>query len=205
MLEKWKNLAQTKATQKPISPEWLCHCLDEVIDESTIVLDEAVTNRASLLRQIHRTQPGTFFQSGGSSLGWGLGAAIGTKLARPDKTVVTIVGDGSFIFGCPTAALWAASTYKAPFMCVILNNMQYTAPKISLRRALGPTCYSEKTGRWEGIDIKPSPDYAAIARACSAYGQTVEDPTDLKSAFRTALNQVRSGKPAVLDIKIEAI
>ncbi len=59
----------------------------------------------SVGRQIHRTKPGTSFDSGGSSLGWGLGAALGAKLAAKDKTVVTLVGDGSFVFGCPTAAL----------------------------------------------------------------------------------------------------
>ena len=115
MKESWRDLAMTASARKPISPEWLCHCLGKAIDENTIVLGEAVTNRMSLYRQVERTRPGTFFLSGGSSLGWGLGAALGAKLASPDKTVVTLVGDGSFIFGCPTAAIWAASVFHAPF------------------------------------------------------------------------------------------
>ena len=77
--ENWRQQATAKSSQKPISPEWLCYCVNEVIDDDTIFLEESVTNRASLFRQINRTQPGTFFRSGGSSLGWALGAALGTS------------------------------------------------------------------------------------------------------------------------------
>jgi acetolactate synthase I/II/III large subunit len=204
MKEAWQNMAVTASARKPISPEWLCHCLGKAIDEDTIVLGEAVTNRMSLYRQVERTVPGTFFLSGGSSLGWGLGAAIGAKLSSPDKTVVTLVGDGSFIFGCPTAAIWAASAFHAPFLCVILNNQRYNAPSLSPSRITDADNSSRKTELRVGIDIKPSPDYAAIARACFAYGQTVTDPDDVLPAIKTAIEQVRTGTPAVLDVKIES-
>jgi acetolactate synthase-1/2/3 large subunit len=204
MLSKWQAMASIQSSRRPISPDWLFHCVNEVIDENTLVLEEVVTNRAALLRQIRRTQPGTFFQSGGSNLGWGLGAAIGARLAAPDKTVVSLVGDGSFIFGCPTAALWAANRYQAPFLCVIANNSQYTAPRIILRQALGSDSFSEKSGNWVGTDLKPSPDFAALARSCWAYGETVDNPSDLKPALIEALKQVQAGKTAVLDVKVEA-
>ena len=154
------------------------------------------------MHQLHRTQPGSYFQSGGSNLGWGLGAAIGAKLAGPDKTVVSVVGDGSFIFGCPVAALWAAEVNKAPFLCVIFNNQRYNAPSLVLKQHLSKDGYIEQSGNMRGIDIKPCPDYAAIARACQAYGQTVEEPGELPSALRSALEQVRNGKTAVLDVRI---
>ena len=202
--EKWHRSAITKAKRKLISPEWLCRCIDEVIDEDIILLNEAVTNVPFVTRLIHRTKPGTLFSSGGTSLGWGLGAALGAKLAALDKTVVTLVGDGSFIFGCPIPALWAASVYQAPFLSIIFNNQQYQAPKEALRRAYGKESFSEKTGLWVGMDIAPSPNYALIAQACRAYGHTVEDPSSLQSALKEALDQVRRGKPAVLDVRIES-
>ena len=202
--DRWHSSAMAKAEQKPISPEWLCRCIDEEIDEDTILLNESVTNRPSTSRQIERTRPGTLFSSGGSSLGWGLGAALGAKLAIPDKTVVTLMGDGSFIFGCPIPALWAASVYHAPFLAIIFNNHLYHAPKRALRGAYGKESFSEKTGLWVGMDIVPSPNFALIAQACGAYGQTVEDPSALQSALRDALDQVRRGKPAVLDVRIES-
>ncbi len=204
MKESWQNMAVAASARKPISPEWLCHCLSNAIDENTIVLGEAVTNRMSLYRQVERTVPGTFFLSGGSSLGWGLGAAVGAKLAAPDKTVVSLMGDGCFIFGCPTAAIWAASVFHAPFLCVILNNQRYNAPSLNASPSAGADNASRKTELSVGIDIKPSPDYAAIAWACFAYGQTVTDPGDVLPAIKTALEHVRAGTPAVLDIKIES-
>jgi len=200
----WHHSAITKAQQKPISPEWLCHCINEVLDEDTILLNEAVTNIPFVMRLIHRTRPGTLFSSGGTSLGWGLGAALGAKLAVPDKTVITVVGDGSFLFGCPIATLWAADVYQAPFLSVIFNNEQYQAPKEALQRAYGKESFSEKTGIWVGMDIVSSPNYALIAQACHVYGRMVEDPSTLQSALKDALAQVRRGKPAVLDVRIES-
>jgi acetolactate synthase I/II/III large subunit len=204
MQGEWLSLAVSKSAQKPLAPDWVCHCLSEAIDENTLVLGEAVTNTAALIRQLKRSQPGSFFQSGGSNLGWGLGAALGAKLASPGKTVVTVGGDGGFIFGCPTAALWAAATFHIPFLSIVLNNMQYTAPKLTLKMALGAKSYAVQSGNWVGTEIKPSPDYAAIARACHAYAATVEDPSALVPAIKAALEQVRKGLPAVLEVKVDS-
>ncbi len=200
--DEWRKLATENSEKKPVSAEWLCYCINEAIDENTIVMEEAVTNRGSVMRQLQRTKPGTFFASEAVSLGWSLGAALGAKLASPEATVVTMVGDGGFNFSSPTSALWAASVYHAPFLCVIFNNKQYHVPRKVIRDYYGPEGFSQKTDSWVGIDIAPPPDYALISQACHAYGQMVEDPSDLPSALRTALDQVRSGKPAVLDVRI---
>ena len=200
--DEWRRLAMAEAEQKPISTEWLCHCIDEVLDEDTILLNETVTNRPFTTRHIKRSKPGTLYSSGGTSLGWGLGAALGAKLAAPDKTVVSLMGDGSFIFGLPIPALWAANIYHIPFLCIIFNNQKYNAPKSSLRRAYGKESFSEKSGIWVGMDIVPSPDFALIAQACNAYGQMVEDSADIKPVLEKALEQVRQGKPAVVDVRL---
>jgi acetolactate synthase I/II/III large subunit len=203
LLDNWHKLAMAQTSIKPISPEWLCHCINEAIDQDTIVIEEAVTSRLSTLRQLQRTKPGTFFTSEAASLGWSLGAALGVKLARPESTVVSLIGDGGFNFGCPTAVLWAASTFQIPFLCVIFNNKQYHVSKSAIMRHYGPGSFSQTTGSWIGVDIKPSPDYAAISRACHCYGQTVESPSDVLPALKIALEQVHNGKTAVLDIIIE--
>ncbi len=206
--EQRQRLAQSrddaivKAEQKPVSADWICHCLNEIIDSDTIVIEEAVTNRFAALRHIERTRPGTFFTSEGSSLGWGMGAALGAKLARPDSTVVTLVGDGTFVFGSPISALWASSVYEAPFLCVVFNNRLYNAPKGAIRGAYGEQSYSERTGVWTGVEISPSPDYAMISQACGGYGRVVEEPEEVRQALIEALEQVRRGKPAVVDFRI---
>lgn len=198
-----EQAALAKARERPIAPEWLAYCINQAVDEDALVLNESVTNSAHVSRMMQRTKPGTAFQSGGSSLGWGIGAALGAKLAAPERTVVALVGDGAFVFGCPTSALWAADVYKAPFLTVIFNNQRYHAPKASLQQGYGPDSYSERTGAWVGMDIAPPPDYALLAQACRAYGERVAEPDQVLPALRRGLERVRSGQAAVLDVLIQ--
>ncbi|MFC1995874.1 thiamine pyrophosphate-dependent enzyme [Chloroflexota bacterium] len=69
-------------------------------------------------------------------------------------------------------------------------------------RCLRKDSFSQKSGVWAGLNIRPSPDYAMIAQASHAYGQMVKDPSELKSTLKHAMDQVRSGKPVVLDVRI---
>jgi acetolactate synthase-1/2/3 large subunit len=71
------------------------------------------------------------FASGGGSLGWTGGAAIGMKLAAPDKTLVALTGDGSYMFSAPSAVHWMARRYGTPFLQVIYNNRGWKAPRFS--------------------------------------------------------------------------
>ncbi len=198
--ESQRASVESKARQKPISPEWVGHCLNEVVDEDTIIVHEMAF---APLRHVRRTKPATLFGSGGSSLGFGLGGALGAKLAAPDKTIVSLMGDGCFIFGCPIPTFWAANLYNAPFLAIILNNQQYHAPRGGLRDGYGEQSYSERTGVWVGMDIVPSPNYALIAEACGAYGKMVDDPTTLQSNLEEALDKVRGGQAALIDIRLE--
>jgi acetolactate synthase-1/2/3 large subunit len=198
----WHNVAVTASQRSPISADWLCYCLGEVIDEDTLVVDEALTSGGSLSRYIKRTKPGTLFNSGGSSLGFGLGASLGVKLAAPEKMVVCLVADGSFLFGCPTPAFWASHVYHLPFLCIVFNNQGYNAVKMLLRNTFGKDNFAEKDPLFSGLDITPSPDYAFIARACQAYGERVEDPVEVKPALGRALEQVKTGRSALLDVRI---
>ena len=196
------RLALSHSDTSPITPQWLSHCINEVIAEDDIVLDECVTNSDSVLTYIRRSQPGTYFKSGGSSLGWGLGAGLGAKLAAPDKTVVAALGDGSFIYGCPTSSLWAADVYGAPFLTVIYNNELHHATKRSLKAGY-PESYSASTNNWVGMELAPSVDFAMLARSCRAYGETVDRPDEVMPALERGLDQVKNGTAAVLDVRIE--
>jgi acetolactate synthase-1/2/3 large subunit len=200
--ERRPDFPVAKEAQKAVPADLIGRYLAELIDDDTIVVEEAVTNRFAVLRHLQRTSPGTFFSNEGASLGWGLGAALGAKLASPESTVVSLVGDGTFIFGCPIATFWAANVYRAPFLCIVFNNRMYNAPRMGVRGVDGGQSYSEKTGLWVGSDIKPSPDYALVAQACGGYGRVVEKPEDLKQVLIEAFEQVHQGKPAVVDVRI---
>ena len=197
-----EQFALSHARRSPVTPQWLSSCINEVIDQDTVIMEECVTNSGVAASHVRRGRPGTFYKSGGSSLGWALGAAFGAKLAMPERTVVSLVGDGSFIYGNPTSTLWAADVYDAPFLTVIFNNQIHHAPKQSLLRAYSDS-YSARTDNWVGMGLSPSVEFSLLAEACHAYGEKVEDPAEVKPALERGLEQVKSGRPAVLDVRIE--
>ena len=137
----------------------------------------------SVHRQLSRNQPGTYFCRLGPCLGWSMGAALGAKLAAPDKTVATLIGDGAFNFDSPVATLWASKVYHAPFLTVIYNNKELHEVKSGIRSRYGKESFLEKTGEWTGAKIESPPDYAMLAQACGAYGQTVVDPSEVEPAL----------------------
>jgi acetolactate synthase-1/2/3 large subunit len=195
--EEWKVLAMSQAEQIPISANYLCHCIDEVITKDTIIVNQTITPSMIVAHQIHRSIPGTLLSCAGGSIGWALGASLGVKLAAPDRIVVSLMGDGAFIYGCPEASLWSASYYHAPFLSIIFNNSGYGAIK-----GLFQKTYNVDN---MGADIVTPPDYALVARACNAYGRTVVNPTEVLPALRDILEQVHRGQPAVLDVKLKPV
>jgi acetolactate synthase I/II/III large subunit len=190
----WKAMALNAASKKPISPEWVCYCLSEVIDENTIIVNQTIGPAVSVARQIPMTKPGTSVACSGGSMGWAPAAALGAKITAQDKTVVSLMGDGVFVYGCPTATLWPAVFYKAPFLAIIFNNQEYGAIKMGLKMA-----YPEGI---KAAEIVPSPNYALTAQACGAYGRKIEDPSDVLPALKEAMQEVQNGRPAVLDVRI---
>ena len=195
--KEWQALALSHADRTPISANWLCYCINEAIDEETIIVNQAITPSMIVAHQIQRNRPGTLLSCAGGCIGWALGAALGVKLASPDRTVVSLMGDGAFIYGCPEASLWSAGFYKAPFLSIIFNNQGYGAIK---------GLFQEKYNVDNmGADIATPPDYAMVAQACSAYGRTVEDPADVRPSLKEALDHVQNGRPAVLDFRLEPV
>lgn len=205
--EEWQRQALARASQRPIAPEWLAYCLGRLLAEEApeaIVVEETVTNARLLFRYVPTCQPGSWFKSGGSGLGWGLGAALGVKLAQPQRPVIAAVGDGSFLFGSPLAALWSAYQARAPFLTVIFDNGGYNATKQPLVAAY-PQGESVRTGRYLGVELGAPLRYELVAAAVGAYGQRVEDPQEVLPALRRGLERVREGQAAVIDVVLAPI
>jgi len=195
--DEWRYLAVCQSGQKPITANWLSRCIDEIIDEDTIIVNQTISPSAIVAHQVHRRKPGTLLSCAGGCIGWAPGAALGVKLAAPDKTVVSLMGDGAFIYGCPEASLWSASFYKAPFLAIIYDNQGYGAIKGLFREKYNVDNM--------GADITTPPDYSLIARANNAYGRKVDDPAELPGALKECFKIVRGGQAAVLDVKIEPV
>lgn len=186
-----------------VTAESVVAALNEVLRDDDIVVEEAVTNAGALQEGLDRRRPGTLFQAGGPGLGWALGGSVGIKMARPAARVVAVVGDGSFMFGVPTAALTLANEAGAPFVSVILDNREYRASRRPVM-ALFPEGTSVVTRRFPGTTYAGAPDFARLAEACHAHGETVASPGELVPALRRAFAAVDGGRPAVVDVQLAA-
>ncbi|MCL1847579.1 MAG: thiamine pyrophosphate-requiring protein [Coriobacteriia bacterium] len=190
--------------QPQITAEYLSACVQEVIDEDTLLLCEAITSTNAIIKQIPRSKPGTFFDSGGSSLGWFGGAAIGMKLADPKKDVVALVSDGVYIFSCPTAVYWMARRYQTPFLTVIYNNQGWNAPRVATK-GQHPDGYAVKANSfWSSFDPPARLDLVAEA-AGGAFARTVEAPEDLLPALQEGRAAVKAGRPAVINVLLPPV
>ncbi|MBM4764844.1 thiamine pyrophosphate-requiring protein [Bacillus sp. B15-48] len=187
-----------------ITPEWLTACVREIVNEDTIILNETITNSLAVMRHLPRTKPLTMLANGGSSLGWNGGAAIGVKMAKPDNTVISLTGDGSYLFSVPSSVHWLSRRYNAPFLTVIYNNQGWNATKNNLLR-MYPDGIAKRDDRyWVNFD-QPA-DLAKIAEAAGgAFAVTVSDPAKLKEALKQGIEAVKSGRSAVIDVKLQQI
>jgi acetolactate synthase-1/2/3 large subunit len=133
-------------------------------------------------------------------LGWGVSAAFGVKLARPDWPVVAIVGDGEFMFRGP-APLWSHARYHAPVTVIIDDNRSYDNERHRLWLNGGRQF---DTGRdmicYNG---DPDIDYAKMAAAVGVEGETVKDAAALRPALERAKRANADGRPYLLDVLTE--
>ena len=203
------RLENLRRAEQPLSeiitPEYLTACIRRAVGTDAIVMNEGITNYPAICDHMAPTQTGCFFNSGGGSLGWNGGAAIGAKLARPDKLVVALTGDGSYMFSVPSSVHWMARRYKTPFLQVVYNNGGWKAPKFSAL-AVHPSGYASESDDL-ALSFEPDPDYAAIAAASGgAFARKVVRPAELEAAIAAALEAVRGeGRAAVLDVALSRL
>jgi acetolactate synthase-1/2/3 large subunit len=177
-----------------ISPEYLSRCIGECVGEDAVIFNEYP------LRADHcaREKPGTFFALGpAGGLGWGFGAALGAKLAAPDKLIVATLGDGAYMFGNPTVGHWVSAKHNLPILTVVFNNSRYGAVRRATLSMFKDGVAGENDGR-ELADLDPAPPYEEMARAQGAHAERVEKPADLPGALQRARDAVLNEKRQAL-------
>ena len=196
----WYKEARAQSSQDPISPDYLFNCLNQLIDEDTIVVNHTLSHCSSVTEQIVRTKPGTWYGCPAGAIGWAPGAALGAASASPGKTVVAIMSDGGFIWGCPTSTIWSSVNYGFPFLAVICNNNGYGAIRGGRLNEKAKDYPGGQFVYESAVDFQL--DYAMIAQGAGAFGRTLDKPEDVLPALREALDVVRGGRSAVLDVRL---
>lgn len=141
------------------------------------------------------------FASGGGSLGWNGGAALGAKLARPDATVVAVTGDGSYMFTTPSSVHWISRRYNAPFLQIVLNNDGWNAPRHSAL-AVHPSGYASEAADLD-LSFSPAPDYGGIAAASGgAITFVIDAGCDVDAILRQAFEALKQGLSVVVEARL---
>ena len=195
----WEEMALQQAGKAKIGFAWAARCIGDLLDESTVVVNEYPLDR----RFAAFNRPGSYFASPHSSgLGFGLGGALGVKLARPESTVIATVGDGAYFFGEPLSCLFVQRAHSLPILTVIFNNQQWEAVKFGALN-VHPGGVAKSRGRVPLSELTPSPRFEELAKAVDGYGERVENPGELPAALKRGLAAVREGRPAILNVQCQ--
>jgi benzoylformate decarboxylase len=195
----WRDRLEARRDLSPMSTERMMTEVAAALPENTLFVDDSITTRASVYGALDFDRPDDLVGISGGALGWGMGAALGAKLARPDQPVVAVVGDGSAMM--TIQALWTAVASKVPVVWVVCNNESYRILKLNMN-----VWQTQIAGRPEpqtdylGMDFAVPFDIAAIANAFGVRGRRIEDPSDLGAAITEA---IASNEPTVLDVRID--
>jgi len=201
--EQAAKLGANRGKPGEINPHYLCAVLGKALEPGDVVLNEAIRNGPVVLQQMPRTRPGTLIGLSGGGLGFSGGMALGLKLASPERTVVQIVGDGTFYFSNPQSTLSVGRQYKLPVLTVVLDNTGWGAVKAATLRV-----YPEGDARDEGefgATLAPDMDFSKVAEAAGAHGELVSDPDAVEAAIARCIAAVKGGRSAVLHARVTKI
>ena len=190
-----RRVAAEKNIQ-PMTPLGLMGSLARILPPDVAVIEEAVTTTATTFERLGVLKNTTgYFGHRGWALGWGLGVAIGAKLAWPQRPVLALLGEGAAGYGIQ--GLWSAAKYRIPVVFVICNNAQYQILKICANTLQLPQA---QQGAFEGLDlVEPEVDYLALARAYGVEARRISDPEELAAAVQHAFTLDR---PMLFDVPI---
>ena len=200
----WRDQAEEEWDEEPISTARLAGEIWNIIqDEEWVLVNGTLRGWPHRLWEIDEFDSYIGGQSGGGGVGYGVGAAIGGALAysNTDRIPINLQPDGDLMFYL--CGLWTIGHYDLPLFSVVHNNKAlYNSTQHRMRLAE----YRDRDASYERALIgtglwDPVPDYAQIAEAMGVNGYgPIEDPDELAPALESALEDVKSGQPALVDV-----
>lgn len=195
----WQHQICERWNHVPMSAERMMAEIKTAMPHNVLIVDDAVSSRDALYKTMEFDEPGSLLGGRGGALGWGMGGAMGMKLANPERPVIAIVGDGSAMM--TVQALWTAAVENIPVVYIICNNGAYRVLKLNMN-LYKRQILREKLpiSQYIGMDFAHPLDISAMAQAMGVYSQRIEIPSDLGPSLQKALDM---GKPVVLDVIID--
>ncbi|EPR13725.1 biosynthetic-type acetolactate synthase large subunit [Ruminiclostridium papyrosolvens] len=190
----WKEIYPLKyeSSDTVIKPQYIIERICELTEGDALITTEVGQHQMWAAQYFKYNRFRQFISSGGlGTMGYGLGACIGAQLARPDKKVINIAGDGSFRMNCSELA--TAVEYKLPIIIALFNN-----------KALGMVRQWQELffgGRFSQTSIDRGTDFAALAEAFGAKGINVNHPAQVDEAITSALSE--TCRPVLLNFEID--
>ena len=179
----------------PMSPAYVARVMREAADPRAVLVDESVTSTAFVRTGFTLSEPNSYFYAKGGSLGLALPAAVGVKLAMPDRQVICAVGDGSALYS--VQALWTAARYGLAVKFVVFNNSSYMILKGGLLAMKGA---SVARGVFVGMDItEPEIDFVGLAGSMGVGARRVTRASELRAGLDWAFGEAG---PTLLDVGI---
>jgi acetolactate synthase-1/2/3 large subunit len=194
-----------KGISGALNPAFVFATLNAKLSQDDIVINEAIRNAPILQEHITRTRPSSYVGLAGGGLGFSGGMALGLKLARPERRIAQVIGDGGYHFSSPDSVYAVAQQYQIPVLTVVLDNGGWQAVKSAVQRVY-PKGIAAETDQFQSRLRSgrqgEQRDFSAVARAFGAHGECVTEPDDLDSAIDRCLSALDDGKAAVLHVHV---
>jgi thiamine pyrophosphate-dependent acetolactate synthase large subunit-like protein len=182
----------------PIHPDRLGYEMSRLLDKNAVIVSENFGGSYQFFDFGLREDEAMWMFNTSFSLGWGVGAAMGAKIGRPDRQVVLSIGDGSVMYSA--SGFWTQARYGIPILTVVWNNKNYQTVRRSFDR-YGKTM--AKTGRYPGIYLgNPDIDFVKLAQSQSVEGEKVVSSTEIEPAIKRGIQKIRDGKPYLIEVLV---
>jgi benzoylformate decarboxylase len=173
----------------PVPPAFLMAALGRALPQDAVLVEESPSNRNDLRAHVWIRRPASFFATTSGGLGFAMPAAVGIKLAAPERPVVCLVGDGSALYAAQT--LWSAVQLGAAVTFIVVNNGRYAI--------------LEAAARFGGIEGMPSMelpglDFLSLAASFGCHAVRISEPAELPEALAGAL---RANVPVLIDVVVD--
>ena len=200
LIEREENLVREHEHDAVVHPSVLEAHLAAILPRNTVMVQESSTARTTLLPFGHEGMAWT--RSGGGSLGFGVGAAIGAKIAvGRERPVVLHLGDGALTYSA--AGFWSMARYNTAVLTIVSNNESYQIVRHNWAREM-PDSKMIREGKYPGLFLgAPATDYVGLARSQGVDGECVTTVKELEPALLRGMERItRDNRPYLVEVAV---